>query len=367
MNTYYMKKIKVSAPGRICLFGEHQDYLQLPVITAAIDLRVELTATPRNDQVFHIDLPDISKKEILNFSNDQEFLYTQKRDYFKSIYNVLFRKGILWQHGWDCEVKGRIPINSGTSSSSALNNVWCRFLLEVGENVKPEWKLPEQVGHFSYLAEVVEFDEPGGKMDQLSTAIGGVLHINFSDNERITKLPAKLRTFILGDSQQPKDTMKILSQTKLPALSAAEKIKQVFPEFSFVSFQLQQLSEFDNLLTDHEQIVMQGMLKNRDICIDARAQMESEKLDHKKFGQLLTEHHQYLRDNLNISTPKIEKILQASLNAGAFGGKINGSGGGGCMFAYAPDDPQKVADAIEKVGGKAYIVNVGEGLEVNMK
>jgi galactokinase len=37
-------RIKVSAPGRICLFGEHQDYLGLPVITAAIDLRLELTA-----------------------------------------------------------------------------------------------------------------------------------------------------------------------------------------------------------------------------------------------------------------------------------------------------------------------------------
>nr|MDO8116777.1 galactokinase family protein [Candidatus Sigynarchaeota archaeon] len=26
------------APGRICLFGEHQDYLNFPVIAASIDL-----------------------------------------------------------------------------------------------------------------------------------------------------------------------------------------------------------------------------------------------------------------------------------------------------------------------------------------
>jgi galactokinase len=31
------------------------------------------------------------------------------------------------------------------------------------------------------------------------------------------------------------------------------------------------------------------------------------------------------------------------------------------MFAYAPDNPQKVAEAIEKVGGKSYIVQIDEG------
>ena len=30
-----VKEIAVSSPGRICLFGEHQDYLGLPVIAAA--------------------------------------------------------------------------------------------------------------------------------------------------------------------------------------------------------------------------------------------------------------------------------------------------------------------------------------------
>jgi galactokinase len=43
------------------------------------------------------------------------------------------------------------------------------------------------------------------------------------------------------------------------------------------------------------------------------------------------------------------------------GAKINGSGGGGCMFAYAPKDPEKVVAAIEKEGGKAYIITVDKG------
>ena len=37
-----------------------------------------------------------------------------------------------------------------------------------------------------------------------------------------------------------------------------------------------------------------------------------------------------------------EAMIAAALDAGAFGAKINGSGGGGCMFAYAPDRPEIV-------------------------
>ena len=61
------------------------------------------------------------------------------------------------------------------------------------------------------------------------------------------------------------------------------------------------------------------------------------------------------------STTKIEAMLSSAINAGAFGGKINGSGGGGCMFAYAPEDPESVARAIESVGGKAYIIYADDG------
>jgi len=359
-----MKKIIISAPGRICLFGEHQDYLNLPVVTAAISLRVELIATPRRDQIFQIDLPDIGTTEFLDFSEEKEFGYAKQRDYFKSVFNVLFRQGIRWQRGWNCTIKGKIPINSGTSSSSALNNIWCRFLLEVGENALPEWKEPEQVATFSHLAEVVEFAEPCGKMDQIATAVGGVLHIDFADNDLITRLSAKLGSFVLGDSLQPKDTLQILNRTKIPALKAAENIKSVYPRISFVDFPLEKLIEYKSILTSQEFIVIQGMLINRDICQKAKILMEQENIDHEKLGRMLSEHHKYLRDNLNISTPKIEKMLQVALNTGALGGKINGSGGGGCMFAYAPNHPQKVAAAIEKVGGKAYVVEVGNGLVI---
>ena len=75
---------------------------------------------------------------------------------------------------------------------------------------------------------------------------------------------------------------------------------------------------------------------------------------------MLTEHHRWLKV-LGVSTPKLDRLVEAALEAGALGAKLNGSGGGGCMFAYAPGKQHQVAEAIERVGGKAFIVSVAQG------
>jgi len=53
--------IRVTAPGRICLFGEPQDFLGLPVIACAIELAIEIVGHARSDSIFHLDMPDINE------------------------------------------------------------------------------------------------------------------------------------------------------------------------------------------------------------------------------------------------------------------------------------------------------------------
>ena len=60
-------------------------------------------------------------------------------------------------------------------------------------------------------------------------------------------------------------------------------------------------------------------------------------------------------------------MIEAALEHGALGAKINGSGGGGCMFAYAPRNAEHVAEAIERVGGKSYIVSIDSGTRIDQE
>jgi len=49
------------------------------------------------------------------------------------------------------------------------------------------------------------------------------------------------------------------------------------------------------------------------------------------------------------------KLCEAAKNAGAFGAKQMGAGGGGCMLAIAPGKQEEVARAIEKASERASV------------
>lgn len=350
--------IKISTPGRICLFGEHQDYLGLPVIAAAISRRVEMSGEYRIGKQIIIHLPDISSELLMEIS-ETRMPYEQKRDYFRSGYNVLIDKGLTFSKGLECTVKGNIPINSGTSSSSALLVTWINFLSRMADI--PHEFTSKELGEMAYQAEVVEFGEPGGMMDHLSTAIGNAVYLEFSPSITAEAIRPKLGSFVLADSCEPKDTIGVLKRAKFARLALIEKIKEQLPDFSLHTFDATKKEKLKTFLSEDDYTLLLGTLRNRDILREALALFKTDKMTDEILGNLLLEHHTILRDVLEISTPKIEIMLDAAMKAGALGGKINGSGGGGCMFVYAPNNPEKVAEAMERVGGKSYVISIDEG------
>lgn len=346
-----------STPGRICLFGEHQDYLGLPVIPCAISLRITLSGSRRTDREVYLDLPDIHSHEV--FSLQGVLPYVKERDYFRSTVNVMRKHGYTFSSGFDCLVRGTIPINSGTSSSSALIVTWINFLATMSDQA--DQLSPDVIARYAHEAEVLEFGEPGGMMDHFSTAIGGVIFLEFSPAVRVETMEPKLGTFVLGDSMEPKDTKSILSRVKDQVIAVSNKLAAVHPGFSLQHTSVEEIKHYASELTAEQRELLIGTLTNRDITMRAKTMLMEKELNHRAIGTLLSEHQKILRDTLKISTPKIDRMLSAATDAGAYGGKINGSGGGGCMFAYAPDDPNAVADAIRSVGGKAYVVRTENG------
>lgn len=353
-------KISISTPGRICLFGEHQDYLGLPVIAAAISLRMRITAVPRPDSRFQIDLPDIGQQ--ISFEPSGRLAYQRPRDYFRSGFNVVWDRGFRPAHGWNCEVRGKVPINSGTSSSSALMVSWIKFLLTAAHD--PEQNNPEVISRLAYQAEVHEFNEPGGMMDQFSTCHGNVIYLDFPNNE-IQTLRPKLGAFVLGDSREPKDTMSILRNVRDVAQEAVQMLRALLPAFDLRKTSLEQAQAVLSQLPPRHAEVLRANLIDRDLLRAALVLLQREPLDHARLGELLNLHHEQLRLHKKVSTPKIERMLESARRAGALGGKINGSGGGGCMFAYAPQHAETVAEAIRAEGGVPYVITIAEGARLD--
>jgi galactokinase len=142
-------------------------------------------------------------------------------------------------------------------------------------------------------------------------------------------------------------------------------LQRRYPEFSLQSVSIDDLASFEKHLTREQSTLLRGTIQNRDLTKLARAELGGSSMRHRHIGELLSQHQTVLRDVLRISTPKIDRMLAAAVAAGAYGGKINGSGGGGCMFGYAPEHPDRVARAVEEAGGKAYIVSMDSGVRVD--
>lgn len=362
MTNQRSQMLKVSAPGRICLFGEHQDYLNLPVIACAINLRISVSGDRIEEKKIVLDLPDIKAEE--TFSLDDNISYVRERDYFRSVFNVLRRQGLQFSGGVRGTIRGKIPIKAGASSSSALVVAWTAFLAALsGQNRR---LLPEEIAELAHRAEVLEFSEPGGMMDQYSAALGGILFLDFWPQVSVERLHAKPGVFVLGDSGEPKDTMSILARVKHGMSDILGRLRDRNPAFSLRQLHQEALQATQMHLTKDEFKLLQGTWRNYRITLQAKALLQQQKLDAARLGQLLNEHHAILRDTLRISTPKIDRMIEAALSAGAYGAKINGSGGGGCMFAYVSDNPEDVAEAISRSGGQSFIVKMDEGVRIEV-
>lgn len=348
--------LTISTPGRICLFGEHQDYLGLPVIAAAISRRMTIQGTVRQDDQMELKLPDVGSE--VSFSLHGTLAYSEERDYFRSCVNVLRRHGHTFSRGYDCIIRGNIPINAGTSSSSALVVSWLHFLSSISD--KPASFLPEEIGKLAYEAEVLEFSEPGGMMDQYTTAIGGLIFLESHPQIKITYLRGALGSLVLGNSHQSKNTKDILARIRHEVSDSASALRKIHPAFSFHKTTIGELGSFDGRIDARQMALLEATIVNRDLTLEARDLLLKDEVDHPRIGALLNIHQDRLRDVLGISTPKIDSMIQKALEAGALGAKINGSGGGGCMFAYAPNNAEQVAEAIGQIG-EAMIITIDGG------
>ncbi|MBM3297302.1 MAG: hypothetical protein FJY83_06845, partial [Candidatus Aminicenantes bacterium] len=243
----------------------------------------------------------------------------------------------------------------------ALCVAWVKFLLEAAGD--PRASDRDAVAELAFETEVAEFREPGGKMDHYSSARGQVVSIHCGEPFLVRDLPASLGPFVLADSMEKKDTTGTLGFIKGNVLRAVERVRRELPGFDLRSPLIAETERAVDRLPDaDEKRLLKGTLLTRDITALGEGLFEASTFDQERFGHLLSRQHAVLRDFLRTSTEKIERLLEAARKAGALGGKINGSGHGGTMFAYAPADPEKVARAVESVGARAHIVRTDGGV-----
>ena len=327
-----------SAPGRLCLFGEHQDYLGLPVIAMAMNRRCRLTFTlvdEGNVQVTSAILGPMdtfAPKTIRSEKNTDPL-----RHALACLLEEFDPEPI---GGWHIYIDSDVPVRAGCSSSTALMTAWVAGWLQILQGGFDR----SDVVRRSHRYEVFDFNGAGGDMDQFACGHGGLNRFGAGEPRGLHR-PGGV--FVLGDSGQPKDTQGHLRRCRDGRIPLMPYLDSLQPQ-----------------LSPDELFLLEGTKVNRDLEAHWAGVMMVEPASGKEMGAGLNRHHAVLRDVLGLSTPRIEAMLDAARSAGAWGGKINGSGGGGCCFALCPEEKvDDVIDAMKAAGAAgAWRVEMDEGV-----
>jgi len=360
-NNNFSDKITVRAPGRICILGEHQDYLGLEVISGAINLGVTLEAEKNPiGREFVIQLHQTGKTQIIDPSS--EIKKPGYRDYLSSGVKVMKEYGLQFNQSWKIDVTGDLLIGKGVSSSSALCVGWITLLCAIADN--PIDLSPQKIAKLAYQTEVEEFNEPGGMQDHIASASGGLLHMDFQgkpgDFPVITSLNPVPEGFLLVDSGETKETLGMIRRIRE---SVENQCKTIWND-EFSELNLKNILEIPASTSQIDPYIeLRGTLKNRNIVREA-VQNWSKTTESSGYmlSQFIREHHKILAGEINSSSPGIENLIAMAESAGASAGKVVGSGGGGCLLIYAPDNSVHIMNILRKSGVKVVQIKIHEGV-----
>ncbi|MDO8469644.1 MAG: GHMP kinase [bacterium] len=311
------------APLRISFVGGGTDladfYHRYPgsVISTAIDkfVYVVINRTP----LIHKVSARYSVSETVDFAD--ELKHTR-------IKAALIDMGI--QKNIEIASFAHLPAKTGLGSSSSFS-----VALMKGLNAYVGKKIDKgEAAEAASRLEIELVGEPIGRQDQYAAAFGGFNVIKFNPDDTVTVEPVLLDykkrlgleshtlVFFTGITRHASS---ILTEQKANINKKFETLKQMadsVPEFRSRLVQ----GDFRGLGT----MLHEGWLKKKSLAS-------------------------------NISSGVIDGLYDAGMNAGAWGGKIAGAGGGGCVMFLAPEDKKTaVREAVKRVAAANNLTDFQE-------
>jgi mevalonate kinase len=221
---------------------------------------------------------------------------------------------------------GTLPGFSGLGASAASSVAITRAIAQ-------EYRIKladERVNEIAYEAEKAYAGTPSG-IDNTAATYGGLLWFKknmASGANTVEKLHIRKPVEIVIGSTG------VVANTKAMVEGVAER-KRKNPE------------EYDAIFEQAEALALIGR----------KALLA---FDLKRVGELMNGDHRLLQQ-IGVSHEKLDLLVDIARKQGAYGGKLTGGGGGGCMVALTPglELQESVAKAIENAGFEALCTRIG--------
>ncbi len=325
----------VQAPGRVNLIGEHTDYNDGLVLPCAIDYRTVIAASVRADKTVRVVALDYGNA-VDEYRLDQPITPRadmQWANYIRGVVKELVDMG-LPMVGMDFAVAGDVPQGAGLSSSASLEVAVCRlFATQPGFE-----KL--SLTDMALIAQRAENNFVGckcGNMDQIISANGVKGHALLIDCRSLeteaTPIPAGASIVIVN------------SLVKRGLVESAYNTRREQCEAAARHYGVAALRDIDAATLEANKAGLDETVYKRArhvVTENERVRAAVKALaagDLVQMGVLMEASHVSMRDDFEITVPKIDQIVDIVKGViGTEGGvRMTGGGFGGCVVALVPE------------------------------
>ncbi|MFZ2025536.1 MAG: mevalonate kinase [Microgenomates group bacterium] len=302
----------ISAPGKLMLMGEHAVVYGYPCLVTAVSERLAVSIEETQDNKITIDAPQVKDTRFVD----------------QAIFDGCRAFGIT-HHGLHIKTHSNFSNCYGFGSSSAVTVATLEALATTFHKNIDKKNLFEQA-----YKTVLTIQGVGSGFDVAAATHGGTL-LYTKGGDTLQQLSWDMNddvSLVVGYSGIKADTPSIVKDIAKKKDAQPELVNRIFEAIG--------------------KLVLQ-------------AKVAGDKKDWETVGKLMNFNQEYLRD-LGVSTEKLESMIYAAKQAGAFGAKLSGAGGGDCMIALVSKEKKEAVEkAIAQIGTVVSVSVNTEGVRVD--
>lgn len=354
-----ISRLKVAAPGRINLLGEHTDYNEGFVLPATIEQQISFTFK-KNESPNRCRITSTSLGKVMRADLDLLRPTRGWENYISGVLAELLKRSGKLQ-GFDVDFKSDIPPGAGLSSSAALE---CG--LAFGLNLLFELGLsPLELIRLSQKAEHHFVGTQCGIMDQFACVMGRKNHFILLDCRDLHHryIPADLgdcSLLLMGSGVKHTLAESAYNDRREECRRGVAILRKTFPEIhSLRDTTTEHLNALEDSLPGIVSKRCRYVLEENARVLKAVQALENR--DMEGLGTLLCESHRGLRDDYQVSCPEVDFLVDTALSyPGVLGARIMGGGFGGCSLNLVRSEALESAQAGIR---KAYRDSFGKEAE----
>jgi D-glycero-alpha-D-manno-heptose-7-phosphate kinase len=235
-------------------------------------------------------------------------------------------------YGFDLEIGCDFPPASGLGGSASLLASVIGCFNEFRDRRLDKYEISE----FAFEAERIELNIAGGWQDQYSTVFGGFNYLEFDRNHNVV-MPLRLEP---------------------------EYIQEFEERFILCHTEGSHLGEVIQEGNHNPKNIEKNKFENANILKQITVDMKGALLrgDFESFGTLLGKTWKIKKDSdSRVTNSKLDRCYEVAMKAGAAGGRLLGTGGGGYFLFFVPPFKRySVIKSLEKIGFHPETVLIDE-------